>query len=195
MRSKWSVGLAAVALSAVFSSTSEAQSLRGFVRMAGDFGGDPVLQFEYSDGSSPDLQAGRGLMLTAGAGLRVSSFDLLVGGGIKYTTIPPAANQEASWMRYPVEGLLLYRMPFGLGIGAGATVHLGNVMEATGGVANARVEVENKPGYLFHAQWGRGRWVVDLRYTAMTYEVASGGTGTVNASSIGGGLSFMLGGK
>lgn len=194
MPNKWSIGLAAVALSAVFSSSSEAQKPRGFLRLGGDFGGDPVLQFVYSDGTTPDLEAGRGLVVTAGVALQLSRIELLVDGGVKYTGIPPAGNQDASWLRYPVEGVLLYHLPFpGLAIGGGATVHFANVMKASGGAANARVEFENNPGYIVQAQWGRGRWAIDLRYTGMTYTVASGGTGTVDASCFGGGFTFMLG--
>ena len=186
------VGL--VALLAV-TAPAQAQGLRGFLRMGGDFGGDPVLQFEYSDGSSPDVAAGRGLALSAGGVLQLPiSLEVVVSAGLKYTSVPPAANQDASWMRYPVEGLLLYRAPFGLRVGGGATVHFGNVMEASGEVANTRLEFATKPGFIVQAQWGRGRWALDLRYTAMEYEIESGGTGTVNASSFGGGFSFFFGG-
>ena len=61
--------------------------------------------------------------------------------------------------------------------------------------ANARVEFATNPGCVVHAEYGRKNWAVDLRYTAMTYEVSSGGTGEVNANSIGGGFTFFFGRK
>jgi hypothetical protein len=111
MPNKWSIGLAAVALSAVFISSSEAQKPRGFIRLGGDFGGDPVIQFVYSDGTTPDLEAGRGPWSLPAS--RCSCPDRAAGdGGVKYTSIPPAGNQDASWLRYPLEGVLLYHLPF-----------------------------------------------------------------------------------
>ena len=176
-----------------------AQNLRGFARLGGDFGGDPVLQFEYSDGSTPDVEAGRGLIVAAGGSLRLfraagQGLDLVASVGLKFTTIPPATNQDATWLRFPVEGLLLYRMPFGLSIGGGTTVHLANTMKASGAVSNAELKFKTAPGFIVHAEYGKARWAVDLRYTVMEYEIESGGSGTVNANAIGGGFTFFLGG-
>jgi hypothetical protein len=115
------------------------------VRLGGDFGGDQVLQFKYSDGSTPNVPAGAGLLLSGGAALQLlgsaeQALDLQASVGVKYRTIPPASNQNATWARFPVEGLLMYRAPFGVRVGAGAAVHLGNVLEASGAVLNSRVE-------------------------------------------------------
>ena len=130
----------------LLSSSAGAQSrLRGAIRFGGDYGGDKVLQFEYEDGSTPDVIAGGGLLLTAGGALGVftrgaHSVDAQVNLGLKYRTIPAATNQDVSWLRFPLEGLLYYRTPVGIRLGAGATVHLRNVMEASGAVLNSRVE-------------------------------------------------------
>jgi hypothetical protein len=115
--------------------------------------------------------------------------------GVKYRTIPPASNQNATWARFPVEGLLMYRTPFGVRIGGGAAVHLGNVLEASGAAANNRVEFKPAPGYVTQAEYALGHWSFDLRYTMMKYEVSSGGAGTVVANSLGAGLSYALGGS
>lgn len=97
--------------------------LRGVVRLAGEFGGDKIGEFEYSDGSTPDVTAGGGLLLTAGATAKLFTRDrhlveAQVNAGLKYRTIPPADNQDASWLRFPVEGLLYYRAPVGVRVGA-----------------------------------------------------------------------------
>jgi hypothetical protein len=170
------------------------------VRLGGDFGGDQVLQFKYSDGSTPNVPAGAGLLLSGGAALQLlgsaeQALDLQASVGVKYRTIPPASNQNATWARFPVEGLLMYRAPFGVRVGAGAAVHLGNVLEASGAVLNSRVEFKNTPGFVAQTEYGLGHWVFDLRYTMMKYEVSKGGSGTVSANSLGAGLSYALGGS
>jgi hypothetical protein len=175
-------------------------NVRGIIRLGGDFGGDQVLQFKYSNGTTPSVTAGGGMLLSGGAALELlgsaeQALDLQGMVGVKYRTIPPASNQNATWARFPVEGLLMYRAPFGMRIGGGAAVHLGNVLEATGATANNRVEFKPTPGYVTQAEYGRGHWSFDLRYTMMKYEVSSGGAGTVNANSLGAGLSYALGGS
>jgi hypothetical protein len=170
------------------------------MRLGGDFGGDQVLQFRYSDGSTPNVPAGAGLLLSGGAALQLlgsteQALDVQASVGVKYRTIPPASNQNATWARFPVEGLLMYRAPFGLRAGAGAAMHLGNVLEASGAVLNNRVEFKNKPGFVLQTEYGSKQWTFDLRYTIMKYEVSKGGSGTVNANSLGAGLSYAFGGS
>ena len=192
------LALAAAALPLVASSAHAQRRVRGVVRFAGEYGGDKVGQFQYSDGSTPDVIAGGGLLLTAGGAFALltrgaHSVDAQVNLGLKYRTIPPASNQDATWLRFPLEGLLFYRTPVGVRLGAGATVHLRNVLAASGEVLNDRVEFENTPGLLLQAEYVRRNVAFDLRYTALQYEVSSGGSGTVDASSIGAGLSLFFG--
>ena len=175
-------------------------NLRGIIRLGGDFGGDQVLQFKYSDGSTPNVPAGGGLLLSGGAALQLlgsaeQALDVQASVGVKYRTIPPASNQNATWARFPVEGLLMYRAPFGLRVGGGAAVHLGNVLEASGATLNSRVEFKPTPGFVAQTEYGLGQWAFDLRYTMMKYEVSKGGSGTVSANSLGAGLSYALGGS
>jgi hypothetical protein len=66
-------------------------------------------------------------------------------------------------------------------------------MEASGAVLNSRVEFKNKPGLLLQAEYVGKSVGFDLRYTALTYELSSGGSGTVDASSIGAGMTFFIG--
>jgi hypothetical protein len=144
------------------------------------------------------VTAGGGLLLTGGGSLGVftkgaHAVEAQLNVGLKYRTIPAATNQDVTWLRFPVEGLLYYRMPVGVRLGVGATVHLRNVMEASGGVLNSRVEFENNPGLLLQAEYVRRNIAFDLRYTALEYELSSGGSGTVDASSIGAGISFFFG--
>lgn len=113
---------------------------RGTVRVGADCGGDKVIQFQYSDGSTATVVAGAGISAAVGGALELfnagpHALDTQVNAGIKYRTIPPATNQTASWIRFPVEGLLMYRAPNGLRLGGGVTAHLANKMEASGEAA------------------------------------------------------------
>jgi hypothetical protein len=197
----WSIGLVSLVVVASASAPAVAQGkVRGIVRVGGDFGGDPVLQFHYSDGSSPDVPAGGGVLLSGGAAVQLlgterQALEVEASAGVKYRTIPPASNQNATWIRFPVEGLLMYRTPFGLRAGGGVSMHFGNVLEASGAALNDRLEFKSAPGVVLQSGYGFGKWALDLRYTAMKYEVAKGGTGTVNANSLGAGLSYAFGGS
>lgn len=194
------VGLVSLAMT-VSATKAEAQGrVRGLVRLGADYGGDPVIQFQYADGSKPDVTAGGGLLFAGGGTMKLigsvdQSLDVEGTVGVKYRTIPPASNQSASWIRFPVEGMLMYRTPFGLRAGGGVAMHFANVLEAQGAAANGRLEFKSTPGYVVQTAYVFGqKWALDMRYTMMKYELAQGGTGKVNANSLGAGLSYAFGG-
>jgi hypothetical protein len=200
MRNKvWYVGLASLALVASAAFTAGAQGkVRGMMRLGGDYGGDKVLELEYTDGSSPDVQAGGGILFSGGAAMQLLSFadqalDVQASVGVKYRTIPEASNQSLTWMRFPVEGLLMYRAPMGLRAGGGVSMHFGNRIEAEGAAVDGKIEFKTTPGYVVQTGYGRGPWAIDLRYTLMKYEMA-GVAEKVNANSLGAGLSWSFGG-
>ena len=194
------VGLLALFAVAVVTAPASAQGrIRGTARIGGDFGGEKVLQFQYSDGSTPDVPAGAGLMFSIGAVIEAyrsggHAAEAQLNAGWKYRTIPPAANQTAEWSRIPVEALVMYRAPAGLRLGGGVAMHLANTLEASGDVVNDKVTFKSEPGFVVQAEYSFRRMSFDLRYTLMTYKVETGGTGDVDASSFGGGLSYWFGG-
>jgi len=171
---------------------------RGLLRLGGDYGGERVLQFTYSDGSSPKVTAGGGLLLSAGGTFRAfesrgHGVDGQLSVGLKYRTIPPAGNQDANWLRFPVEALLFYRAPGGVRVGGGATVHFANALRTSGEALDQDVEFRTAPGAVIQAEYHRGNVAFDLRYTMLRYEIESGGSGSIDANSFGGGLSFFFG--
>ena len=180
-------------------SQQPAPRLRGIARFGLEHGGEKVLSFQYEDGSTPDVTAGGGLHLSVGAAYRTlqtraGGLDAQLGLGLKWRTIPPAENQEANWLRFPLDGMLVFRSTRGFGLGAGATVHLANALRTSGAVANGRVEFANSPGFLVQAEYAWRGAIFDLRYTAMEYELTDAATTeTVDASSIGIGISMMFG--
>ena len=204
MRTRITTAFAALALAlgaiASISSSAAAQpGVHGIFRFGLEHGGEKVLQFEYEDGSTPDVTAGGGLLLTIGGGAQLAAFgrqalDAQVNAGLKWRTIPAATNQDANWLRFPLEGLLFYRLPSGFRFGGGATVHLGNSLKSSGAVLNDEVEFQNTPGFIVQAEYIRRNLSFDLRYTMLDYEIESDG-GTVGASSVGLGISFLFGGS
>lgn len=177
---------------------AHAQNRFGLTARAGaDFGGDKLVQFQYSDGTTPTIVAGNGLELSAGAVAQLweaagQSVDAQLNIGWKYSTIPPASNQTASWNRFPVEALLRYGSPMGLKFGGGLVAHVGNVLQASGSAVNTRLSFKTTPGFVLHAEYAFARWSLDARYTALKYTIQSGGSGTVNANSFGAGLDYRV---
>src|SRR5262245_22722362 len=200
MRTTLSVRALVFALSGlpVVGSAAHAQAVRGLLRLGVEYGGETVKGFTYSDGSTPEVTAGGGLLLSAGAALRLiplgsSALEAQLNAGVKYRTIPEATNQSANWLRFPVEALAFYRAPMGLRVGGGATLHLRNVLEASGAAVNDRVEFQTKPGFVFQTEYVRGKVSFDARYTIMKYEIEN--EGTVDANNFGLGISYWIGGS
>ena len=191
------LALAAAIVSLPPSTASAQRPLHGIIRVGGEYGGDKLLEFEYEDGTTPDVTAGGGILLSVGGGAQLarlgrSSLDAQLSAGFKWRTIPPADNQDANWIRFPVEGLLFYRHPSGFRLGAGATVHVANAFKTSGAVLNESIEFNNTPGAIVQVEYVRGNVSFDLRYTMLEYEEKSGDF-TVDASSIGVGIGFMFG--
>ena len=189
--------LALAAAIAVPASASAQSRIHGIARLGLEYGGDKVVEFEYEDGSTPDVTAGGGLVLTVGAGTQLAALgrnalDAQLNAGLKWRTIPEATNQDANWLRFPVEGLVFFRVPAGFRFGAGATVHFANALKASGAVLNDELEFKATPGAILQAEYMRGNMAFDLRYTMLEYETESSG-GKVDASSFGVGFSFLFG--
>lgn len=180
-------------------SPTHAQSRpRVIARLGAEMGGEKVLQFTYDDGSTPDVPAGAGILLSGGAAWeayasRAGALDLQGTIGVKYRTIPPASNQDATWLRFPLEALAFYRLPSGFRIGGGATAHFANSLKASGAVLNDRIDFKTSPGFIVQAEYVMKNVAFDARYTGLTYEVSSGGSGSVDASSFGLGASYFFG--
>ena len=176
-----------------------APRLRGIARFGLEDGGDKVLSFQYEDGSTPDITAGGGLHLSLGTAYRTlrtraGALDAQLALGLKWRTIPPAENQEANWLRFPLDAMMVFRSTRGFGVGAGSTVHLGNALRTSGEVANGSVEFANTPGFIVQAEYAWRGAIFDVRYTRMQYELNDAAiTEKVDASSLGLGISMMFG--
>jgi hypothetical protein len=191
----------ACALALAIPSTSPAQSrVRGVGRLGAEFGGEKVLQFTYDDGSTPDVPAGGGLLLAGGGVIEAFraerfSVEAQLTAGLKFRTIPPATNQEATWLRFPVEALAFVKPTPRVRIGGGVTMHFANKLKASGAVLNDEVTFKASPGFVAQAEYLHKNFGFDLRFTKLDYEIDRGGSGTIDASSIGAGMTFFFGPK
>jgi hypothetical protein len=168
----------------------------GYFRFAGEFGGDRLVQFQYTDGSNANVNAGRGITFVGGLVTHVhatsaGSLDAQFGGGIKYQTVPEASNQNAHWLRVPLDASLAWRSKSGFGAGAGATMHVLNSFSASGAVANESISFDPAIGPVAFVEYGKSAWQIDLRYTSLQYTAGSGG-GALSASSLGVGVTWQF---
>lgn len=180
-------------------SASTTSRLRGIARFGLEHGGDELIEFQYQDGSTPEVTAGGGLHLSLGGAYRAyqartGGVDAQVALGFKWRTIPPAENQDANWIRFPLDAMLVYRSARGFGVGAGTTVHLANALRASGDVASGRIGFENTPGALLHGEYRFRSATIDVRYTGLRYRFDGDDTGAdIDASNIGLGMSWLFG--
>ncbi len=140
----------------------------------GDFGGDPILSIQYTDGSTQDILGGQGVTLAVGAASEVlqlgeSALDLQLGLGVKMTTMARPSNADLAWLRWPIEALAFYKFtPWHLRFGLGPTFHLGNHLEGSGAVA-AVYDFDPAIGLVVQADSPLPKLAIDLRYTALRY--------------------------
>lgn len=176
---------------------SPARPVWGYVRIAGESGGDALGTIYFTDGSKSDVQAGGGLDIVGGLVYRPIStaaggLDAQLGAGIKWRTIPENTNQSASWLRVPVDASLAWRAANGFGIGAGTTVHLANTFKAEGAVLSSSVSFDPSFGKVAFLEYGRREWQIDLRYTHVKY-TSTNPRSTLDASNIGVGFTWQFG--
>lgn len=188
------------AQSSLPSAPSSASRWRGVFHLGAEHGGDKVVQFQYEDGSTPSVIAGGGLLLLGGATYTMwasatHAVELQGQTGIKWRTIPAATNQNANWLRIPVEGLVFWRTPTNLRVGTGVTMHLNNALKASGDVLDGTLGFSPAAGLLLQAEYAKKNYAVGLRYTNLQYTIDQGGSGTLNASSFGAGFTFFFTGK
>lgn len=166
--------------------------------MAGDFnaGADTLATLTFTDGSTQDIKAGNGILLSVGGGAiffegQPHRLETMLDIGVKFSTMQASQNADLSFVRIPIELLAFYRnddLHFRVG-GGGAFYAYSNL---SGSGAASNLQADFKPGLAGIVQadalWGRG--YVGVRYTHLNYSV-SGYDATVAAHSIGVTLGFF----
>jgi len=160
-------------------------------------GADTLATLQFSDGSTQDIKAGNGLLLSVGGGGiffegQPHRLETVLNVGVKFSTMQPAQNADLSFVRLPIELLAFYRNDdLHFRVGGGGAWYPYSSLSGSGAASN--LQVDFKPGLAGIAQadflWGRG-WV-GLRYTHLNYTV-SGSDVTAAANSIGVTLGFFF---
>lgn len=178
--------------------TAQAGPFRGVLGLGVEFGGDDLLQLTYSDGSTSSLEAARGVSVAVGGlyhAFRTEAHRIEVQGTIalKYGTLKAASNQDASFIRYPLELLAFYGYePFRVRIGGGLAYHLAPNISAEGSLLNADVDLDNALGGVLQADYLISpSFAVGIRYTFLEYK-GTGTTATADASAVGVNLTLFL---
>jgi hypothetical protein len=171
-----------------------ATSIAPLFTSAIEFGGDKIVDVTYSDGSTSNIEAGRGLLLGGGLLFDLSSasphrFEGQATLAIKWTGTKAASNGEVDWYRFPIELLGFYHNEEkNFRVGAGLTYQVGNEVKGTQAVAGAAMKFDNATGYVIEADYFVGQEknaVIGARYTGISYKAQTSDAATINGNSFG----------
>jgi hypothetical protein len=80
-------------------------------------------------------------------------------------------------------------------VGAGVTMHLNNALRASGDVLDGTLGFATATGGVLQAEYVHRNYAFDVRYTRLEYTVNRGGSGVLDASSLGAGVTVFFTGK
>jgi hypothetical protein len=180
--------LLALAALPLFSAAAQAQSAALVLELAAEFGGDPIVEVLFLDGTSQDVNAGQGVTGAVGGIVRPSaSSPLGLRGtvGFKYVTTA-ADNAHIRLTRVPIELLATYDLPRDFWIGGGVVHH--TAIEFKGDGLGPDASFDDATGATAEVGW---KWVA-LTFTGMQYTGPSGEE--FDASSVGVSFTYTIGG-
>lgn len=159
-----------------------------------EFGGDNLVNLTYSDGSTSNIEAGRGILLGAGVDVDLTGttphrFEAQLTGGMKWTSTQKATNGEVDWYRFPIEFMSFYRnMEKDFRVGGGLVYQIGNQLSGTKEAAVVSTHFDNAIGFVLQGDWILGpekNIGIGIRYTGITYKAQVAGASMVKGSSLG----------
>jgi hypothetical protein len=185
-----------VSLIAVGSGAARAATVEAGGGLAVDLnaGADTLATLHFTDGSTQDIKAGNGLLLTLGGGVILFEqqrhrLEALLDVGLKYSTMQPSQNADLSFVRIPIELLAFYRNDDAhLRVGAGGAYYAYSSLSGSGAASNLQLDLKPGLGGIVEADFLWGRLSLGVRYTHLSYGV-SGSSVTAAANSLG----FVLG--
>lgn len=165
----------------LFSHVARADSI---IELGIHFGGDELIYESYQNGEKDSMKAGELFSFDVGRLYQFSSpWEAQLTFGIK-SDAKYDNDIEVNWVRYPLNGLLFYRMN-GVRVGLGATYHFSPKLKGTGVAANINEEYHNAPGGLFEIDFIHSeKFLWGIRLTVIEYESKKDGH-MVDGSSIG----------
>ncbi len=198
MKKQW---LGCVVVFGCMLTQAQAADLRFFGGMGVAFGGDTLASGKYSDGTSYEVNAGQGFVLSVGADYRVAD-KVTVQGSVGYQSgSTNAKNGEISFKRMPVELLAFYDISKQMRIGGGVrkansaelTVSGAAAGSATPGTYNSSVGTVLEGQYFFSpvetgAAVRKAQWGLNLRYVSETYTPTNASASAKSGNHLGFGV-------
>jgi len=168
-----------------FSSVAQADitpEVGGGIVLDFNVGGDDMLVLGFADGSEQNITGGQGVIgyLSGGAiffDQQPHNLELLINGGIKFSTMQQTENANLEFMRFPIEGLAFYRNDdWFFRIGGGAQLLLGASMKGSGALDGLDVQFKPALGGLGQLDFIYKGWSFGVRYTRQGLTLAEGET-------------------
>lgn len=148
------------------------------------FGGGEIINAQYENGDKDTMKAGELFSFDFGRLYQLSSsWETQLTFGIKSDAIYEQ-DVEVSWVRYPLNGLVFYRMT-GVRVGLGASYHFSPQLKGSGQAANIGEKYNDALGGLLEIDFIRSKkFLWGIRFTLIEYESKKDGH-VVDGSSIG----------
>jgi len=155
-----------------------------FVQGGLHFGGDELVEAEFTNGDDEEINAGELISLAVGVGTGIDEdVEARLMVGVKFDTID-ADNGDIEFFRYPVTALVMYKTSEKISIGGGVTYHLNPSLSGDGLASSVDVDFDDALGFVLSAEYllSNGGYA-GIQYTSIDYEVSGI---EVSGNSIGG---------
>jgi hypothetical protein len=185
--------LASLALAAAGSAAwaAEPGKISGFAGVSLGSGGDVLVPVRYTDGSTDNLRAGKGVHLRAGLDYRLDSEWSVLGSAGYQLGAVTAKNGSVRFERFPVELMAKYhynekwRLGFGVRMPFEARVSSSGAADATVG----DYRLNGRKGLIVEGEYMLGRFGLMLRWTNEGYRR---GTEEIDGAHYSVGLNFYF---
>jgi len=158
-------------LIAALAGTAHAADIRPRVKLGVDWGGNPIVVAEFTNGDTETIGAHEGFYLGGGVAILPEGTNLEVDLSVafKFATIE-ARNGDIEWTRWPVEALVFYRSPRWR-VGGGPVYHLAPTLDGDGVAGDLKVRFKNALGAVLQADWRIYEGLsLGARYTFLRYD-------------------------
>ncbi len=148
------------------------------------FGGDELVEADFTNGDDEKIKAGQLLSLSVGIGSAINeSVEARLMVGVKFDSID-ASNADIEFYRYPVSALFLYSASEKINIGGGLTYHLNPSLSGDGVASDIDADFDDALGFVLTAEYAlSNRSYAAVQYTKIDYDIFDE---SVSGNSIGG---------
>jgi hypothetical protein len=164
----------------------QAMDVRPTGKLGFDFGGDTLVTAVFTSGETESIKSNEGLYLGGGVSILSDSKQVETEVTLSYKfSFIDAQNGSIDWTRWPLDALVFYRAA-NVRVGGGVTYHLNPKLDGSGVVGGLNVTFKDSLGFVLGLDWRLGEnGYLGIRYTAIDYDVESGGFGTVASRGVG----------